>query len=72
LNEIHIGDELKLKPKTFYNTDNDSNSGRNPKAELKGKVVYIHPEKRFFDAEFKLAGGTVRESFSFSELEEAK
>jgi len=70
--KIHIGDELKLKPKTFYNTDNDSNSGRNPKAVLKGKVVYIHPKKRFFDAEFDLAGGKVKESFAFSELEAAK
>ena len=29
----------------------------------KGTVIYIHPERRFYRAEFELAGGKVRESF---------
>lgn len=31
--------------------------------EYTGKVIYIHPSGRFYVAEFRLAGGTVRESF---------
>lgn len=30
----------------------------------KGVVIYVHPEKRFFRAEFELAGGKVTEAFS--------
>lgn len=30
----------------------------------KGTVIYVHPEGRFYRAEFKLPGGKVRESFS--------
>lgn len=31
--------------------------------EYTGRVIYIHPSGRFYVAEFRLAGGTVRESF---------
>lgn len=30
----------------------------------KGKVIYVHPERRFYRAEFELPGGKVREAFS--------
>ena len=30
----------------------------------KGTVIYVHPEKRFFRAEFELPGGKVIEGFS--------
>lgn len=29
-----------------------------------GVVIYVHPEGRFYRAEFQLPGGKVRESFS--------
>ena len=32
---------------------------------LTGTVIWIHPERRFFQVEFQLPGGTVRESYSF-------
>lgn len=70
MKDLHIGDKLKLIPKTFCNTDNGSGNGSCPKMTLKGTVVYIHPKLRFFTAEFEVSGGKVRESFQFSELEE--
>lgn len=30
----------------------------------KGTVIYVHPEGRFYRAEFQLPGGKVREAFS--------
>lgn len=30
----------------------------------KGTVIYVHPEGRFYRAEFELPGGKVREAFS--------
>lgn len=32
--------------------------------EFEGVVIYVHPERRFYRAEFELLGGTVREAFS--------
>ena len=69
MNKINIGDELQLIPKTFYNTENVDGTNHYPKKPLPGKVTYIHPKGRFIIAEFKLGGGTVKESFKLSELE---
>lgn len=32
--------------------------------EYVGSVIYVHPHGRFYVAEFQLAGGPVRESFT--------
>lgn len=64
MKDIHIGDKLPLYPETFFNTDNGSGKDKQP---LIGTVVYIHPKRRYFTAEFK---GGVREAFCFSVLEE--
>ena len=34
-------------------------------AVMRGKVVYIHPEERFYTVEFQGAFGSFRESFYF-------
>lgn len=31
-----------------------------------GKVVYIHPKRRFYTVEFRFDGGSFRESYFFS------
>ncbi len=68
MKKIHIGDELQLVPKTFYNTD-CTDGNHYPKKPLTGKVVYIHPKGRFITAEFKVGTGAVRESFTLFEME---
>ena len=37
-----------------------------------GTVIYVHPEGRFYRAEFELPGGKVRESFSLYGTERRK
>lgn len=57
--EIHIGAELQLVPETFK----DGDEKKHTRKAVTGKVVYIHPRHRFFDAEFKVRGGVIKESF---------
>lgn len=38
----------------------------------KGKVIYLHPERRFYRAEFKLAGGKVTEAFLMARPDQAE
>lgn len=38
----------------------------------KGTVIYVHPEGRFYRAEFELPGGKVREAFSLYGTERRK
>ncbi|PKM72235.1 MAG: hypothetical protein CVU91_10945 [Firmicutes bacterium HGW-Firmicutes-16] len=47
---------------------NQTMTGAGPKGKpvtVPGHCVYIHPERRFYTLEFKLPGGTIRESFPF-------
>jgi len=40
--------------------------GRNhTRVTVSGRCVYIHPRRRFYTLEFKLPGGTIRESYNF-------
>ncbi len=56
---INLGDKVSVTPVTFGRTET------HPKAQHMGVVVYVHPKRRFFTAEFELPGGRVRESFQF-------
>lgn len=58
---MNIGDTLKLVPSV--NLRDDTGVRR----ALPCRVVYIHPEKRFFSVEFRseVTGQTFRESFHF-------
>ena len=38
----------------------------------KGTVIYVHPEGRFYRAEFQLPGGKIREAFSLYGTERRK
>ena len=38
----------------------------------KGTVIYVHPKRRFYRAEFKLPGGYVREAFMINRGKESK
>lgn len=53
---IHLGDEITARI-------NYGMEGGTLLPPEKGRVVYIHPEGRFFTAEFTFAKGSFRESF---------
>lgn len=53
---IHLGDEITAKV-------NYGMEGGTLLPPEKGRVVYIHPEGRFFTAEFRFERGSFRESF---------
>lgn len=54
---MKIGDRLKLTP-TF-----DSKAGLEDAVNMTAIVVYIHPQMRFFVAEFAAPLGSWREAF---------
>lgn len=51
---IYIGKTVNIKP-TYEGCGSD--------APMQGKVVYIHPEHRFYCAEFATLRGSFRECF---------
>ena len=56
---IHLGDEITARI-------NYGMEGGTLLPAEKGRVVYIHPEGRFFTAEFTFARGSFRESFAIT------
>lgn len=58
---MNIGDRLLLRPSIF--TKDDGNQDK----RLPCRVVYIHPERRFYTVEFRseVTGDTFRESYLF-------
>lgn len=56
---IHLGDEITARI-------NYGMEGGTLLPPEKGRVVYIHPEGRFFTAEFTFAKGSFRESFAIT------
>ncbi len=57
---MKIGDIVRQKSSTMKGDFNFSASEKTP---MEGKVIYIHPQGRFYTVEFSLRGGKVRESF---------
>lgn len=53
---VHIGDTVFRKPVTI-DYSQEERKGFN------GKVVYIHPQKRYHTVEFTFGGGKLRECF---------
>lgn len=44
-------------------TDIVSGSANTPRTKFTGRVVWVHPQGRFYLAEFHLPGGVIRECF---------
>lgn len=57
---IRVGDVLRRTLKIY---DDDGNNMR--ERQVDAKVVYIHPSRRFYTLEFKIPGGTFRETEFF-------
>ena len=55
-----VGDIVKRKSFAMKGDFDFSSSDKTP---MEGKVIYIHPEGRFYIVEFTVRGGTVRECF---------
>lgn len=58
---MNVGDKVR-KPIEY------GMSGGTLLGPVPGTVVYVHPSGRWYTAEFKLDGGTVRESFLTMQL----
>lgn len=66
MKEIKLGSVLKLAPSICY----DKNGALNRDSMLFGTVIYVHPKKRYFTAEFRsFNGGTFREAFHIQKEE---
>ena len=55
-----VGDIVRRKSFAMKGDFNFSSSDKTP---MEGKVIYIHPEGRFYTVEFSVRGGKVRECF---------
>ncbi len=63
---MRIGDEVTRQPVTLRGEFESDESQRSlVRKILTGRVVYIHPERRYYTVEFRLFGWTFRESFYF-------
>lgn len=58
---MQIGDVVNKKAPSF---GTDVHVVGRP-ATMPGKVVYIHPQRRFYTLEFEVAGRKMQESYSF-------
>lgn len=55
-----VGDIVRRKS---FAMKGDFNFASSDKTPMEGKVIYIHPEGRFYIVEFTVRGGKVRECF---------
>ena len=58
---IAIGSEYRFTPSGFTEEKDSKSRGMT----LLGRVVYIHPQRRYFTVEAVLHGIAIRESFHF-------
>ena len=60
---MKVGDVLKRRLVIYDAFGNDMRE-----REVDAKVVYIHPSKRFYTLEYKIPGGTFRETEFFAKI----
>lgn len=61
-----IGDSYTFCPSAFSREKDGTLPGKEPVSrELTGRVVYIHPGRRYFTVEAVMYGHIIRESFHF-------
>jgi len=65
---IKLGERRTVYPVTFTEAQPESKKRR----PMTGRVVYIHPRRRFCTLEFDTRGGPIRESFQLIEGEIAE
>lgn len=58
---VKIGDTVVRKPVTFSRYDEKQK--KHTEEPMSGKVVYVHPKRRYHTVEFATIGGPIRESF---------
>lgn len=61
---MRIGQKVARQPETITEREGSRYA---PLKTLSGRVVYIHPRGRYHTVEFRLRGGTIRESFPGTE-----
>lgn len=60
--DIKLGDTVCVVFTTLIKTE-DVPGPKSPEDKLSAKVVYIHPQRRFFTAEVTMSKGVIRECF---------
>lgn len=64
MQRIEVGASFVFKPSACIDFWKQEQSGSYEiKKRLVGKIVYIHPKRRFFTVEAELNGALLRESF---------
>lgn len=65
---LKLGDVFKMLPACNLPDNMNYYAKKNPPKKLTGRVVYIHPQRRFAVLEFQAALGTFCEAFFLEEL----
>lgn len=61
---MQIGDSYTWTPAAFEGGASGARAKKARRARaVTGRIVYIHPQRRFFTAEAKVGGGLIRECF---------
>lgn len=62
---VKLGAKITFKPSGFSDQTSvkDPATGKPCSREVTGKVVYVHPQGRYYTVEAELDGRTIRESF---------
>ena len=62
---VKLGDKITFKPSGFSDqiSVKDPSTGKSCSRKVTGKVIYVHPQGRYYTVEAELDGRTIRESF---------
>lgn len=62
---VKVGDSKTFKPSGFSDqvSVKDPSTGKSCSRKVTGKVIYVHPQGRYYTVEAELDGRTIRESF---------
>lgn len=65
---MEIGDKYPFWPEAFCDEQSGALPGKSAQTrQLIGRVIYIHPERRYFTVEAVVNGQAIRESFHFNQ-----
>lgn len=63
---MRVGDKYSFTPTAFEGEKDGALPGKTQKPrQVTGRIIYIHPKRRYFTAEAVVNGQTIRESFKF-------
>lgn len=67
---VKVGDAYSFVPEAFYPTAQPGPGGKASPTRVTGRVVWIHPRRRFFLVEATVGGAIIRETFPIKHRKE--